>query len=330
MITKSFFGNIKEGDVHAFTLDSGNLQVTVIEYGATIQSIKYCGKELVLGFDSAEEYAKKVTFFGATIGRVANRIAGARFTLNERECLLDNNDNGNCLHGGFDGYNKRIFKGETDGDVVKFTYLSPDGDQGFCGNLLFSVEYSLCGDMLCVKYIGTSDKDTYFAPTNHAFFNFSGADKPVYDTRLTINAGGFTPVDGKLIPTGEIKSVVKTAFDFTSPKTIGADICRDEVQLKVVGGGYDHNFALCGEHAATAESSGVKMDIYTNMPGLQFYSGNFLENEKARGGIYNKHYAFCLEPQFFPDAVNQLSFRKPYLKAGEKAEYYINYKFDKV
>lgn len=327
MIKKKLFGNLNGNDVYAYTLEGDGLCVTVIDYGAAIQSIKFRGRELVLGHDSLDGYLKSRNFFGATIGRVANRIGGARFSLNGKEYKLDKNDGENFLHGGFDGYDMRLFESETEDDCVVFTLESADGDQGFEGKLTLKVKYSVSGNTLNIVYEATSDKDTLWGPTNHTFFNFSGANAPVYDTVLKINADRFTPVDAGLIPTGELREVASTPFDFTRAKPIGRDISADYDQLKFVSGGYDHNFVLSGSPAAVAEYENVKLELYTDMAGLQLYSGNFLCGENCRGKVYGKHGAFCLEPQYFPDAANRDGFEAPLLCAGEKKTHYIKYKF---
>lgn len=321
------FGTVDGKAVQAYTLTGDNIEVTVINYGASVQSIKVKGREITLGYDTLKPYTEKPTYFGATVGRVANRIAGARFALDGKVYTLDRNDGENCLHGGSHGYDSRVWDGTVKDDGVIFTLKSADGDQGFPGELCVTVGYTVTADTLKVYFTATSDKDTYFAPTNHTFFNFGGKPDTVDDTVLFINADCYMPVDGKLIPTGELMSVKGTPFDFSAPKRIGDGIHAADKQLTYVGGGIDHNYALNGKHAATVSHGDIVMDMYTDLPGLQLYTGNFLIDKKCRGGVYNKHTAFCLEPQFFPNAVNTDGFKKPVLRARETATYYIEYKF---
>ena len=337
MVKQEVLGVWKGKEVRVFTLTSETLSVRVTELGAAIQSLKMKTaqgeKELTLAFDTVEEYmAGKPSYYGASIGRVANRIGNAQFSLGGKAYTLTVNNGSNCLHGGEDGYDRRIFEGKVAGeDVVSFVLKSPDGDQGFPGNLTLTVTYTLKGGELRVRYAAASDADTVFAPTNHAFFNFDDG-APVYDTELTIHADAYTPVNGNLLPTGELRAVKGTPFDFTSPKPIGKNIHDKDEQLEIVGGGYDHNYVLNGAHAATAvgKRAGVKMDIYCDTPGIQFYSGNFLENAKCRYGKLKKHAAFCLEPQFFPNAVNTPAFQTPFLKANEEKAYTFRYVFTAV
>ncbi|MDE7394516.1 MAG: galactose mutarotase [Clostridiales bacterium] len=335
MVKQETFGHVNGKEVRVFTLTSDTLCVRVMELGASIQSLKmktaHGEKELTLGYDTVDEYmVGKPSYYGASIGRVANRIGDAKFSLGGKTYTLTANNASNCLHGGFDGYDRRIFAGKSVGDnAVAFTLNSPDGDQGFPAALTLTVTYTLNGNELSVKYAAVSDADTLFAPTNHAFFNFDDG-APVYDTELTIYASAYTPVNEKLLPTGEARAVKGTPFDFTVSKKIGKDIHAQDEQLDTVGGGFDHNYVLDGTHAATAvgKKAGVKMDLYCDLPSMQFYSGNFLENERCRYGVLKKHTAFCLEPQFFPNAVNTPAFETPLLKAGEEKAYTFRYVFN--
>ncbi len=328
MVTKMSFGLAGGRQIYAYTLKGERLEVTVLNYGATIQSIKFDGRELVLGYDVVDGYVMTNNYFGATIGRVANRIGGGSFTLGGRAFSLELNDGGkNYLHGGSRGYDKRVFYGEDNGEEVMFTLLSKDGDQGMPANLIMRVIYAIEGDALKITYTAEATGDTLWAPTNHSFFNFSGTPASVCGTRLRINAHRFTPIDKDSVPTGEIREVAGTPFDFTSFKEIGKDIFADDEQLRFASHGYDHNFVLDGERAATAESDGIGMDVCTDMPGLQFYTGNFLNDTRLRGGVYDAHSAFCLEPQYFPDAVNKDNFETPFVTRGRTYTHYIKYSF---
>ena len=325
------FGNSNGGEVLAYTLENEYLSVTVLNYGATIQSVRVKTpsgpREITLGYDDMDGYILKSNYFGATIGRVANRISGGAFTLGGKKYALDKNDGDNCLHGGFNGYDKRIFSARAEDNRLEFTLKSCDGDQGFPAELLLKVEYVLQNNSLKITYTAQSDGETLWNPTNHTFFNLSGKCGNVYDTELKINAEKFTPVNQNLVPSGELAPVGGTVFDFRDYKKIGQSINSADRQLQLVSGGYDHNFVLSGEHAATAKCSGLKMEVYTDLPGLQLYTGNFLDGVSCRGGIYGKHTAFCLEPQYFPNAVNTEGFEKPLLRKGETKTHYIKYTF---
>lgn len=328
MVTKKAFGLAGGRQISAYTIKGDRLEVTVMNYGATIQSIKFDGRELVLGYDSVDGYVSTTNYFGGTIGRVANRISGSCFTLNGREYMLESNDGENFLHGGIKGYDKRVFYGEDNGeDEVMFTLLSKDGDQGMPANLIMRIVYAVEGDTLKVTYLAEATGDTYWAPTNHTFFNLSGTPSSICGTLLQINADEYTPIDQNFLPTGEIKKVEGTPFDFRTLKPIGRDLESGDKQIEYACGGYDHNFSLNDDHAAIAKDAGIRLDVYTDMPGLQLYTGNFLDNTKCRGGVYDARTAFCLEPQFFPDAVNKPDFVKPLISRGRTHIHYIKYAF---
>ena len=331
MITQKTDERVDGKDVLLFTLENSRLRVVISNFGATVRSILFksnSGEKCVtMGAHSVEDYFKFDCYCGGTVGRVSNRIAGGQFALNGTVYKTEKNDNENTLHGGFCGFDKKFFDYKIDCDRLILSLVSPDSDGGFPGTLEFTVIYYLDGDALKIEFEGKSDKDTFFAPTNHTYFTLGG--ESVSDVRLKINADRFTPVDDSLIATGELKSVIGTPFDFTEFKNIGADIDCDDVQLKVVGGGYDHNFALRDERVATAvcDKTKIGLEVFSDLPGVQLYTGNFLNGIKTQGRVFNKHSAFCLEPQFFPNAVNVETFVKPLLKAGEKKSYYIVFGF---
>lgn len=315
-----------------YVLQNDFIKAELSEFGAAVRSLRVKTKNgeipVAVTIDSTAMYLKHSScYMGATIGRVANRIAGAKFTLGGKQYALGINDVKNSLHGGLIGFDRRIFSSEICGDELKFYLVSEDGDGGYPGELRLTTTYKIDGDALCISYFATSDKDTYFAPTNHTYFTL-GADD-VKDVLLCINADKYTPVNSDLIPTGETADVNNTPFDFTSPKAIGKDINSSHEQLKTVGGGFDHNFVKRGELAAEAycEKTGVSLEVYSDLPGVQFYSGNFVKDVRSDGRVYDKHDAFCLEPQFFPDSVNQAGFEKPLLKAGETKNHYIKFRF---
>lgn len=329
MIRKILFDKYNNREVWLYELSNDKLKVGITDFGGAIQYLKVSTpsgeKEVCLGFNSIKEYLASGTYCGATIGRVANRIGGAKFSLNGKEHNLSVNDGNNTLHGGKDGFDKLFFDAEMRGDFLTLSLESADGDMGFPGNLKFKAEFSLNGGALEIKYIAQSDKDTIWIPTCHAYFNL-GSGK-IYDTSLKIYSDKYTPIDSGLIPTGEVANVIGTPFDFTVFKPIGRDINAENEQLKLAGG-YDHNFILKGRHAATAMSgkNGIIMDVYTDMPAIQFYSGNMIKGNGS-GGELTPRDGFCLEPQFCPNSVNIAAFESPVLEAGETKVHYIHYVF---
>ncbi len=311
-----------------YVIENDNLSVEISNRGASIRSIRFAGRELTLGFSSQSNRIKSNTYSGAVIGRVANRIADGKFTLNGTTYSLSRNDGENTLHGGAIGFDQRLFSVQTlDTTSLVMTLNSPDGDQGFPGNLTLRVEFVLDGASLTVRFSAVCDKDTFWAPTIHPYFRL-GTEQTVDETYLQINADSYTPMGAGQIPTGEITAVEGTPFDFRQAKKIGKDI--QSVQLQPTSG-YDHNFVLrhsANECAALAfnESSGIKMEVFTDMPGLQFYSGNFLHGFNGTHDLIPRE-GFALEPQFFPDAVNTPSFPQPLLNKDKIKSYFIRYKF---
>ncbi|MCZ8217377.1 MAG: galactose mutarotase [Cyclobacteriaceae bacterium] len=338
-IRSSVYGKLNGKEIIAYTLQNkSGMQVIVLNYGTTITKMSVPDQQgvlenVVLGFDSLEGYLQENNpYFGPTIGRFANRIGKARFTLNDTLYNLTANNNGNTLHGGESGLHKRIWDTKILSDSsIQFTYLSPDGEEGFPGNLQTEVIMTLKSDnALQIDYTATTDRATPVSLTNHAYFNLSyGSSETILDHDLMIQANEITPVDSLLIPTGILSPVINTAFDFNQFKTIGRDISQ-------VAGGYDHNFVLKKETgklelAATVvdRKSGRKLELFTTEPGLQFYSGNFLDGTlKGTNGImYKQHAGFCLEPQRFPDSPNQISFPNCILQPGETYKQTSVYKF---
>ena len=311
-----------------------------INYGAAVQSLNVPDKtgnfsDIVLGYDTLEEYIKGDSCFGATIGRFANRIGGAKFTLNDVEYSLFDNNNGNTLHGGEYGYHRRIWTTEEvrDGEepFVIFSYTSPNGEEHFPGTLTVSVKYTLLKNGLKIDYTATSTEDTPLNLTNHSYFNLKGAGAgDVKDHIVHLRAKQYTPVDENLIPIGTMAYVTGTPFDFTSPKRVGEDM--DNGRLP---NGYDHNFIL-GEsmallEAATVfeEESGRVMTVTTDMPAVQMYIGIGLNNENGKNGeVYEKYGGLCLETQFSPDSPNKPQFPNCILKAGEEFNSTTIYTFD--
>ena len=329
MIEKKLFDTYQDREVYIYELANDKLKVGITDFGGAIQYLKVKTPkgytDVCLGFDNVKDYLESGIYCGATIGRVANRIAKAKFSLNGKEYLLSANDNGNSLHGGELGFDKRFFNSAIIDDKLELSLLSPDGDMGYPGNLKLKVEFKMLDSGLEIKYTAESNEDTLWNPTCHTYFNLNGSGK-IYDDILNINSSKYMPVDCNLIPTNEVSTVENTPFDFTKFKLIGKDIFSDNMQLKLAGG-YDHNFVLNSEHAATAiGKSGIRLDVYTDMPGLQFYSGSFVKGNGKNGELF-PHDGFCLEPQYFPNAVNVSKFKTPLLKAGKIKRHYIRYLF---
>jgi aldose 1-epimerase len=336
----SDFGRTKDGEtVYRYTLtNEKGFEAQVISFGATLASLTTpdrTGKtaDIVLGYDTLDGYEQDKSYFGATIGRYGNRIAGGQFTLNGTVFHLPKNDGPNTLHGGTIGFNKRVWTGvdrsRGDAQVLELTYTSPDGEQGFPGTLKVKVTYTLPREKneLQIDYSATTDKDTVVNLTNHSYFNLSGVvNQEILDHQLLLRAPEFTPVDSTLIPTGELRKVADTPFDFTKPTSIGARIKLQEEQLKF-GKGYDHNWVLesaaPGELRLAAEvfepATGRVLQVLTTEPGIQFYSGNFLDGTvRGKGGeLYGHRTGFCLETQHFPDSPNHPNFPSTVLKPGQ-------------
>jgi len=335
-ITKTIFGSIGERQIYNFTLTSELLEVTVSEYGARIKSIYVKDRDghlrnVVLSFDTLKEYVNDKCFMGAVCGRHANRIEGASVTINAVAYNLEKNEGQNNLHSGTAGYHARAFSGEIVGDSVVLSIISPHMDQGYPGVLHLDVIYSLTDQGgLLIEYRAQSDMDTVCNLTNHAYFNLEGNDNDILDHNIMVASNFYTPLKAGSLPDGEIRNVKGSPFDFTSAKRIG-----DPIQEKgsLVSGGYDHNFVLRGpsdEPAAVvkAPDSGICMQVYTTMPGIQFYSGNFLGGVQISGGkIAVRHQGFCLETQYFPNAFQYSHFPQPIIKAGELMTQATEYRF---
>ena len=336
-VTKQSFGKTPDGtSVDIYTLKSGNAEARIITYGAIIQSLKVPDKsgtsaDVVLGFDSLDDYvAKNSPHFGGIVGRYANRIAGGKFMLGGKTFTLPLNDGPdpqhhvNTLHGGLTGFDKAVWKAKEIPHGVELTHVSPDGDEGFPGKLTAVVRYTLVGKDLKIDYSATTDKDTVLNLTNHSYFNLAGqGNGDILHNQLKIDASHYTPVNENLIPTGEVASIAGTPFDFRKPTAVGARIDSDNDQLKK-GHGYDHNWVLDngGKLSEAAEvyepSTGRVLQVLTDQPGVQFYTGNFLDGTIAgKGGkAYQRRDALCLETQHFPDSPNHPKFPTTELKHG--------------
>ena len=341
MTGKTLYGMIGADSVFQYTLTNKNgMVVKILNYGGTVTDIITPDKngkmgDVVLGYDSLAGYRQTGNpYFGCLVGRYANRIANAKFTLDGKEYTLASNDGTNTLHGGLKGFDKVIWfvKLFTDSSLL-LSYLSKDGEEGYPGNLSVDVMYSLSDDNgLKIEYAATGDKATPINLTNHCYFNLSaGADSTILDHELMLKADKYTPVDKTLIPTGKIDDVKATPMDFTTSKKIGRDIAQ------VTGGGYDHNWVFQKpenrfDMIATLyhQPSGRYMEVRTTEPGIQFYSGNFLNGtlKNTRGGIkYGQHAGLCLETQHFPDSPNQPAFPTAILQPGETYQQITVYKF---
>ena len=332
-IQKAPFGQTRDGQpVDVYTLTNANgLQVRIMNYGAIVVSLDVPDRngkiaDVTLGYDSLGGYLKETPYFGAIVGRYGNRIAKGEFRLNGVKYRLAKNNGANHLHGGIKGFDKVVWNAEPikqeNAVGLKLTYLSKDGEEGYPGNLTSTVTYTLSNDnSLSIGYEAETDKATPINLTNHCYFNLAGQGSgDILGHELMLNADKYTPVDAGLIPTGELKNVEGTPMDFTSPASIGSRIDR-------VPGGYDHNYVLNkGNGGMTLAArvyepaSGRVMEIKTTEPGIQFYSGNFLDGSiTGKGGkVYNKHYGFCLETQHFPDSPNKPGFPSAILNPGKK------------
>ena len=295
----TFFGH------RAFTLENGGLSLRVTEYGATILSLKKDGKELVVSFDDIEKYERSGSYLGAIVGRYANRISGASFDIGGERFALDANERGNTLHGGNDGgpWNKRDWHGERAGDdAVAFTLLSPDGDNGFPGELRAGVIYTLLPDRLRIDFSGVSDRDTYYAPTSHVYFSLGLGD--IRDATMQMDSDAHLEMGEGLIPTGRLLGNAGD-FNFSKPRRIARD--------------FDDCFTLRSGRFCTAEGDGVRLSLYTDYPAVQFYTGAFLDCGLAPNA------GFAIEPEFYPDSPNRPEFPSALLRAGEKFSKYLEF-----
>lgn len=336
-ITKTAFGTTISGEeVSLFTVKNATTSVDITDFGCALVSMKVLDKngkivDVVLGYDDFSSYESKINFFGAVVGRYANRIADGKFSLNDTVYTLAKNDNGkNHLHGGNCGFDKRIWKcgfnGESTVDSLVFTLTSKDGDEGYPGELLATVTYTLDGGTLSVKYDAVADADTIVNFTNHSYFNLDGG-ADILNHELVVNADRVVETDADAIPTGKTLQVFGTAFDFTTPHLVGERIRNP---LLETARGYDHSFFLNGNNACTLKSnvSGIVLDVVTTKPSMQVYTANFVDNVAGKGDkIYGKHSAICLETQFAPDSINQRGFDNCILRKGEHYSHSTEFRF---
>ena len=332
-VTKAEFGKMPDGTaVDVYTLKSDALEVKVTTYGARIVAIKTADKngkmgDVALGYDSLAGYlADKKTYFGSVVGRYGNRIAHGEFKLGGKTYNVPKNDNGiNSLHGGTEGFDQHLWTGKEVPGGVEMTLVSKDGDMGYPGTLTAHVKYTVTHNALRIDYTMSADKDTVVNLTNHSYFNLGGVGSgTILDEEITINADRYTPTDKGLIPTGELASVAGTPMDFRKPEVIGKRI-DDHFEALKLGGGYDHNWVLngtTGEMKTAAKvhdlKSGRVMTVATTEPGVQFYTGNFLDGSfhSPGGAVYAKRTGLCLETQHYPDSPNHPTFPTTTLKPG--------------
>lgn len=335
-ITRHAFGVTRTGvAIDRYTLVNANgLEADIITYGGTLTSLRVpdrdgVGGDVVLGFETLEPYTGPHPYFGALIGRYANRIAHGRFELNGATYTLARNDGPNHLHGGPEGFHRRVWRAReresAEGPSLELTYLSPDGEEGYPGNLSVTVAYALTDrNELRIDYTATTDRDTLVNLTNHAYFNLAGAGD-ILGHELELAAARFLPIDATLIPLGELRPVRGTPLDFTTPTPIGTRIAADHEQIRR-GLGYDHTWVLDKPDGALGlagrlyePTTGRLIEVFTTQPAIQFYSGNFLDGSLIgkRGQVYAKHSGLCLETQHFPDSPNQPQFPSTLLRTGE-------------
>jgi aldose 1-epimerase len=348
LIKKEPFGTLSDGtEVPLYTLVNDNgMAAEITPFGGIVVSLTAPDRDgemddVVLGFDSLDEYLDHNPFFGCLVGRYGNRIANGTFTLNGVTYTLAKNNGENHLHGGLQGFDKRLWSAlarETaEGPALELSYLSPAGEEGYPGTLSVTVTYTVTSDNgLRIDYAATTDETTVVNLTNHTYFNLAADEaETVLDHKLMLNADAFTPVDETLIPTGEVRSVEGTPLDFRTPTQIGARIEVDDEQLGY-GGGYDHNWVINGEPGelrlaarVTEPATGRQMEVWTTEPGVQFYAGNFLDGTiTGKGGqVYGHRWGFCLETQHFPDSPNKPQFPSTILRPGETYESTTIYRF---
>lgn len=341
MVEKRIFGRTKSGEVvYAFTVKDGERSAVILTYGGAVQSLVVPDRDgnpvdVLLGYDTLKEYEEGGAFFGALIGRVGNRLGGAKFSVDGTEYRVSRNEPFNSLHGGFRGFDKVVWQGEEIENGVKLSYLSKDGEEGYPGNLKVEVKYTFLNGEFSVDYHAVSDKTTAIAMTWHGYFNLNGAGRESgADNFLQIEADKIIPSDENLLPTGEFRNVKGTPFDFNEAKRMGRDLFADDIDLRH-GKGYDHCFLLkndkryekCAE--AYSERTGICLECFTDLPALQLYSANYVD-EKGKGGYYAPNCAYALEAQAITNNLNVPAYAKissSLYRAGEEYRYKTTYRF---
>ena len=340
MIAKSLFGVLEDGrKVYAYTLkDESGQSVMISEYGCALLAINVFGNDgllhdVALGYDSLNEYVNDTRYFGVTVGRYANRIAGGKFTLNGVTYHLPQNDGRNTLHGGFNGFSKRVFDSQCENDSVIFTLNSPDLDEGFPGNFTLKVCVTFSGGRLRMQYEYVCDKDTPANITNHNYFNLNGHGRgAIMNHTVKINAEKYCPADDELLAKPCV-NVGGTPFNFREGRKIADGVNIYSPELINAGGGYDHCYEISGTKAAEAVSdiTGIKLEVFSDMPAMQFYTGNQIGHVHGKNGaIYNSFDGFAMECQKFPNAINEPYFPDCVIKAGQPEKSYIEYRFTHI
>lgn len=335
MVTKTTFGVLDGQEVAMLTLSDGTVSVEVLSFGATVHAIRVPDKygsvvDICLGYETPQEYRDYNASMGGTMGRCANRIGGARFLLNGQEHHVTVNEGANCLHGGKIGFHKKHWNYTYDDISVTLTLDSPDGEEGFPGNVHVETTYTLKDGTLTIAYCGVTDQDTVVNLTNHAYFNLAGhAAGPVADHVVRVRASRYTPAGDGNVPTGEIAAVDGTLLDLRGGVELGERL-NDPVLAK--SRGYDHNFVLDSGDAPAAEvycpRTGIAMEMRTTLEGMQLYTAGFLTERTGKDGtVYSAHHGLCMEPQHFPDAINHPEFPSPILRAGEAYRESISFRF---
>lgn len=332
-------GTVVDGkEIFEYVITSGKISATLYSYGAVIQSLVFDGNDVALGYENVEGYIKNRSHHGAPVGRYVGRIKDAKFVLNGIEYNLSKNNNGvHHSHGGFNGFNRQVWDAEIEENAVIFTYLSPDGEEGYPGNLTATIKYSIVnGTDFVIEYTGISDKDTPFNPTNHVYFNLNeDKSKDCLTTELQINAEKISGTDDKQFSIDCYVPVKGTALDFTSPKPLGRDIDSSE-ELIQIATGHDHTYVLSDDRSwkkaaeAFCPESGIRMACYTDMPIVTLYTANYLNEQEGKFGVNNfRRQGFCLETSFIPNSVNIPSFPNTILRAGDKFYSKTCYSFSK-
>ena len=329
---KEFFGKCNNQDTYLYTLENDNVSFSVTDYGATLVSLvdKKTNIDVVLGHDNVEGYMNNTYYFGASIGRVANRIRNGVFTLNGKEYHLPINQNGNHLHGGICGFDKKIWQTEEKENEIIFSYLSKDNEEGYPGNLQVQIIYRLLDDGVAIISKGESDQDTLFAYTNHAYFNIDGEGE-INDQVVETSANQYVPCDENFLAQDEIRDVEGTAFDFRKPKELGVALEADDPQIKI-GDCIDQHFIIEGSgmrKMVTCEGKEIKLEMDSDFPGFHIYTGYFYEPILGKNGVYYKgRVSVCFEAEYYPNGINYESVKdKPIVKANEELKHEIRYRF---
>ena len=333
---KNLFATYNEKEIYEYIISNDKIEAHILNYGGILKNLIYKDIDLVCGFDTLEDYQKDSSYQGALIGRYANRIREAKFVLNGKEYNVGKNERGNHLHGGIVGFNRKIWNVDSvSDDSITLSLFSPDGEEGYPGNVSVSVTYKLCGSAICIDYTGTTDEETVLNMTNHAYFNLNGCGNgTILEQKIKINADYVTTVDDELLPIGRME-VSDTPYDLREFTPVGKDITEEFA-------GYDHNYVInenapketvCGyelKKIAELTNDKILMTVYTDQPCVQLYTGNFLNDEEHpfKGG-YNQSVQtfFCLETQGMPDSMNHESFTNGILRPGEVYDYVTEYKF---